>query len=72
MKFDILLSCIIKSDDSGPCMICGEPTSYAEVNYEGWICSTECLEKIDRQFFAALFDEGLLFEEQDKDAQRST
>lgn len=30
-----------------PCSVCGHPTCYAEINYEGYFCSEECLQKFD-------------------------
>ncbi len=32
-----------------PCSVCGHPTCYAEINYEGYFCSEECLEKFEEQ-----------------------
>ena len=32
-----------------PCGVCGHPTCYVEINYEGYICSEECMNKLDTQ-----------------------
>lgn len=32
----------------GKCSVCGEPTQFIEINYQGYFCSTECLDKFER------------------------
>jgi hypothetical protein len=38
----------------GPCAVCGESTSYVEINYRCWICSNECLENMDISYSPAM------------------
>ena len=35
---------IIRAKEKGYCCVCGRPTEYVEINYEGYFCSDECLE----------------------------
>lgn len=56
MKFDYipknkLPSTILLCRGLCKCSVCGEMTSYAEINYEGFFCSEECLEKFDKKYF---------------------
>jgi hypothetical protein len=37
-----------------PCSICGELTSYIEINYGDYYCSDECVKREDEGFFEAL------------------
>ena len=30
-----------------PCSVCGHPTCYVEINYEGYFCSEECLQRFE-------------------------
>ena len=30
-----------------PCCVCGHPTCYVEINYEGYFCSEECLQQFE-------------------------
>jgi hypothetical protein len=34
-----------------PCSVCGHPTCYAEINYEGYFCSEECLQKFEDELW---------------------
>ena len=43
---------LIKSDDKKPCCKCGEPTEYIEFCYELRLCSKECLQEINDEFYA--------------------
>lgn len=52
MKYDLMLpnmhnlqvcGCMMYSKYTGPCHVCGAPTHYIEINYDGWFCSSECL-----------------------------
>lgn len=36
------------------CYICHQPTEFIEINYEAYICSDECLNKLDDLYFEAL------------------
>ena len=56
MKFDYipkdkLPSNILLCRGLYKCSVCGEITSYVEINYEGYFCSEECLEKFDKKYF---------------------
>lgn len=58
MKFDYipkdkLPSNILLCRGLYKCSVCGEITSYVEINYEGYFCSEECLEKFDKKYFQA-------------------
>lgn len=50
-----------------PCMICKEPTEYIDFCYEGRICSTECLDKMDESYneIVAQMHEGEILEDAD-------
>lgn len=32
----------LRCPESHPCCVCGEPTHFCEINYEGYFCSEEC------------------------------
>lgn len=59
MKYDILYPAmrpivdekhgVIRGTEKCPCGVCGEPTEYIEINYEGYFCSEECLNEMDRR-----------------------
>ena len=58
MKFDYmsknkLPSNIIQGRSICKCAVCNALTSYIEINYEGFFCSEECLEKFDEIYFRA-------------------
>ena len=58
MKFDYmpknkLPSNIIQGQNICKCSVCNALTSYIEINYEGFFCSEECLEKFDEIYFRA-------------------
>jgi len=41
---------IIEVDNAqGNCFICTELTKYADVDYQAWMCSTECQDELDRR-----------------------
>ena len=68
MKFDYipkdkLPSNILLCRGLYKCSVCGEITSYVEINYEGYFCSEECLEKFDKKYFVSFQDRN------DKNAQ---
>lgn len=37
-----------------PCSICGHPTCYVEINYEGYFCSEECLQKFEDELWGKM------------------
>lgn len=39
---------IMRGFSPKPCIMCGEPTEYIEVNYEAHFCSEECVAEADR------------------------
>jgi len=41
-------------EGSGKCIVCGETTSYTEISYQCWMCSSECLGEMDKGYYAAL------------------
>lgn len=56
MKFDYISKNklplnIIQGRSICECSICNTLTSYIEINYEGFFCSEECLEKFDKKYF---------------------
>jgi len=40
---------LIWSKMVGPCFVCGFPTHFIEINYQGYFCSSECLDKMDQE-----------------------
>ena len=40
---------MIRGGDTKPCLICGSPTEYIEINYEARLCSEECVAEMDRR-----------------------
>lgn len=47
-------NCIIRGCSMDKCCICHQPTEFIEINYEAYICSDECLNKMDNFYFEAL------------------
>lgn len=45
---------IARGRDMGKCCVCHQPTDFIEINYEAYICSDECLNKMDDLYFEAL------------------
>ena len=43
---------LIKSEDKKPCAKCGELTEFVEYCYELRLCSEECLQEINNEFYA--------------------
>lgn len=41
---------LLISNEIGLC-VCGKPTRYIDINYEGYVCSEECMYKLDTQAF---------------------
>ena len=39
---------LLISKEIGLCL-CGKPTRYIDINYEGYVCSEECMNKLDTQ-----------------------
>jgi ribosomal protein L37AE/L43A len=40
---------IIEIDNAtGKCCSCGQETRFADIDYQVWVCSTECLEKFEQ------------------------
>lgn len=40
---------IIRGGDMKPCIVCGRPTEFIEINYEARLCSEECVAEMDRR-----------------------
>jgi hypothetical protein len=40
---------LIYSNVVEPCSICGFPTHFVEINYQGYFCSSECVDKMDQE-----------------------
>ncbi|KKN81735.1 hypothetical protein LCGC14_0316470 [marine sediment metagenome] len=46
---------IIQIDNSSAaCTICAEQTHFADVDFQAWVCSTECQDKLMSNFKEAL------------------
>lgn len=45
---------IMRGRGMAKCCICHQPTDFIEINYEAYICSDECLNKMDDLYFEAL------------------
>lgn len=45
---------IMRGRDMGNCCVCHQLTDFIEINYEAYICSDECLNKLDNLYFEAL------------------
>jgi hypothetical protein len=45
---------VVRTNGSGPCVVCGEKTSFAEINYGVWMCSSGCLEEYSAEINAVL------------------
>lgn len=45
---------IMRGRGIAKCCICHQPTDFIEINYEAYICSEECLNKLDDLYFEAL------------------
>ena len=41
---------IVDEKHTAPCMVCGKPTHFVEIFFEGRICSEECQKKIDEEY----------------------
>ena len=39
---------ILRGDGIGKCSVCRKPTPFIEINYEGYFCSTECLNEFEK------------------------
>lgn len=39
---------MIRGGDMKPCIVCGCPTEFIEINYEARLCSEECMAEMDR------------------------
>lgn len=48
VRIDEVKDGIMRSNETCPCSICGHPTEYIEINYEGYFCSDECVDEMDR------------------------
>lgn len=44
---------ILYGQNSGSCFICQSSTKWIEINFETYICSEECLKRINRQWIEA-------------------
>ncbi len=44
---------MLKGGNPEPCMICKELTFWVEINFQGHICSEECLKTMNSDFFKA-------------------
>ena len=42
--------CICKFDSEHPCCQCGVPTSWADIDFEAWLCSEECALALWKEF----------------------
>lgn len=40
---------VIRGRDMKPCIICGYPTEFIEINYEARFCSEECVAEMDKR-----------------------
>jgi len=40
---------LIYSNITGPCLVCGYPTHFIEINYQAYFCSDGCIDKIDQE-----------------------
>lgn len=40
---------MIRGHYEKPCIICGSPTEFIEINYEARLCSEECVAEMDRR-----------------------
>lgn len=54
MNFKDIFTNVILGREKAPCAVCGKETEFVEINYECHICSTECLNKMDEDYFKAL------------------
>lgn len=45
---------IIKLGVERQCWHCKEMTTFAELNYQAYLCSEECLEAVDKEYFKAM------------------
>ena len=45
---------IVKLGAEGACWHCGELTCYAELNYQTWMCSEECMAAKDKEYTDAM------------------
>lgn len=42
-------TCTIRSDKEKPCVVCGKLTPFIEFCYESYVCSDECIQKLDAE-----------------------
>lgn len=54
---------IIRGSKEIPCHQCGELTEYIEINYQGALCSEECLDEMDDEYFGWCFEPDETIEE---------
>lgn len=40
---------LLKGEEIGECFVCGKPTQFVEINYEGYFCSSECLYEFEKK-----------------------
>lgn len=45
-------------DENGPCSGCGRATRFIALAFEAWICSDECLGRLDEEFMRSLEGPG--------------
>lgn len=50
MKFTTTNNDVLMVKTSGKCAGCGEETNFVDFLFEAYICSTECLDKINKKF----------------------
>lgn len=49
---------IMRGRSEKPCLICGSPTEFIEINYEAHLCSEECVAEMDRRAYEAAMKSG--------------
>jgi len=59
MKYRILLTPLPEGIETitgagGKCAVCGDNTHYVEINYQCWMCSSECLGEMDKDYYETL------------------
>lgn len=42
---------IIRAEKPGKCAVCNELTEYVDINHEAYVCSDECMKKLEDGFF---------------------
>jgi len=53
---------VFKADTSGSCWNCRTETHYIDLNFQTWICSSECQDIKDKEFFETLKKSNERFE----------